>query len=263
MIAGPPDPSGAVQQEPKSIEQQVEIAKQQPPEVIQNFITKMQTDFLEKIGGEKVSDMAPEKKAAVLKAYQEMADYLKPFQELLPKAEGGPTQSDAAPPAKVEPPAPPPEQSAAAQAPPKLSAPPPKAPPATSTAADKKSPLPAKKAAAPAAAPPKLSTPPPPVKGAKPAPPPEAAGAADAAIHKTLAKIFKTADEDDVEHVKITLLGADGKPLGDVDVFPIGTDAATLAKHIADIPGVAGFRVEPQGIGFGPEDARDTMLPRR
>jgi len=270
MIAAPPDPSGAVPQEPKSIEQQLELAKQQPPEVIQNFITRMQADFLAKVGDEKLSDMSPEKRAAVLKAYQAMADYLKPFQELLPKAEAAapPPETAAPAPAKVEPPAPPPQPTT--PAPPKLSTPPPKSPPATSTAADKRSPLPKKKSAAaapappaasrPAGEPPKLSTPPPPAKTAKPSPPPEASGVADTVIHKTLKKIFKAADEDEVDRVKITLLDASGQPMGDGDVFSVSLDPAMIAEHIADIPGVAGFRVEPQGIGFGPEDARDTMF---
>ena len=101
-LPGPPDPSGNVAQPEMTIEQQVALAKKQPPEVIRHFITQMQQSFLEKMGNVKLSELPPEKQAALLQEYNQMKEYLKPFEGLLPKAKSVGSKRSALPPKKVE-----------------------------------------------------------------------------------------------------------------------------------------------------------------
>jgi hypothetical protein len=191
QLPGPPDPSGLSGQPDIPIEKQLELAKQQPPEVVQNFISKMQDGFLRKLDGVNVNELAPEKKAAVMDEFRKMQEYLAPFEELVKGKSAAPATPAAQPPG---PPPPsnvgPPEVKPPAAAAPSEPAPtspapppdPPSAPPAaaaepvkpipeppakpTGTTVKKKSAVPPKKTAKPAAPAPKAKP------GQPPVPPP-------------------------------------------------------------------------------------------
>ena len=161
QIPGPPDPSGLANQPEMPLEEQLALAKKQPQEVVQNFISKMQEDFLKKIEGVDINKLDPEQKSVLMDTFRKMQEYLEPFQELV----GGKPKATAA--AEVTPP---PAASAGtppAKPPTKLSS----APPA---ATQKKSAVPQKKTTKPAASSDlKLSTSPPKGKpGQPPSPPP-------------------------------------------------------------------------------------------
>lgn len=85
----PGDASGLMAQPNLSDAQHLELAKQQPKEVVQDFVRKMETSFIDQLRNIPAEALTDEQKATVKNAYSTLQSFLAPYKELagMPKAE--------------------------------------------------------------------------------------------------------------------------------------------------------------------------------